>query len=245
MDSLPISIALMLRIFCLFFWIAFTSIPTKGWTQEAVAKPAQIGPSGDAYLRAIPTRRINTDVIYYDPTSPAPKLETQQEPDTSPGTDDSSERTLDVNTALITGMILLVILFLFIRFGGRMSVSFRSEAENAERARRSNATGAMFGEIEPTALDKILRLKDRRTALILLAQNALTQAVTADGSMLQRSWTARDALRRVPADLGLKPALTDLVLASERVQFGDRDVSEDEFQSHFETIRPLLGEAAS
>ena len=65
MESPPISITLMLRFICLFLWIALISIPAKGWAQEAVATPAQIGPSGKAYLRAIPTRRIYTDVVYY------------------------------------------------------------------------------------------------------------------------------------------------------------------------------------
>jgi len=235
----------MLRFICLFLWIAQASYPTEGWSQEAIATPGQIEASGEAYLRAIPTRRINTDVIYFDPTAPPPKLETRQEPDAPEESTDGTERTTDTPTAVISGAILLGIFFLFIRYGGAMSVSFRSDVQNAERARRSDRQSATFGETEPTSVDKILRLQDRRAALVLLAQNALTTAVTADGSMLQRSWTARDALRRVPAELGLKPALTDLVLASERVQFGDRDVSEEEFQSHFENIRPLLGEAPS
>lgn len=235
----------MLRFICLFLWVALAWPPNAGWTQEAVATPSQIEASGEAYLRAIPTRRINTDVIYFDPSAPPPKLETRQEPDATEESDGGSEGSIDTPTAVITGAILLGVLFLFIRYGGAMSVSFRGDVQNAERARRSDHKIATFGEMEPTALDKILRLEDRRAALVLLAQNALTKAVTADGSLLQRSWTARDALRRVPADLGLKLALTDLILASERVQFGDRNVSEEEFRSHFENIQPLLSEAPS
>ncbi len=210
---------------------------TASHAQEAVATPSQIEASGEAYLRAIPTRRINTDVVYFDPTAPPPKLETREEPEPD---QDTADGEIDVNVAVIAGLILVGIIFLFARYGGTMSVSFRSDAENVERIRRTGARNHMFGEMEPTTLDKILCLKDRRTALILLAQSALTCAVTADGVLLQRSWTARDALRRVPVEFGLKSALTDLVFASERVQFGDRDVTEEEFQFHVDIIRPLF-----
>ena len=47
-------------------------------------------------------------------------------------------------------------------------------------------------------------------------------------------------LRRVQGDPGQVAALRALVLDSERVQFGGRDVSEDDFQSHVAAVRPII-----
>ena len=57
---------------------------------------------------------------------------------------------------------------------------------------------------------------------------------------MQQSWTLRDALRRLPGGQAHLAALRDLVALSERVQFGDRDVSEEEFAAHVAAIDPLL-----
>jgi len=65
-------------------------------------------------------------------------------------------------------------------------------------------------------------------------------ALVANGVWMQRSWTARDALRRVPSTQSRRDALQALVLASEFVQFGGRPVSEDAFADHVRQITPLL-----
>nr|WP_237693212.1 DUF4129 domain-containing protein [Octadecabacter algicola] len=63
--------------------------------------------------------------------------------------------------------------------------------------------------------------------------------MSAEGVLLQDSWTDRDTLSRVPKNLSNRDALQALVHASERVQFGGRDVSEDEFNEHVARLRPL------
>ena len=96
----------------------------------------------------------------------------------------------------------------------------------------------------PDNLDAIARIEDRRLALVTLAQSALICAVRENGLLLQRSWTARDAMRRLPQDMSHRHALRDLVTAGERVLFGGRDVSEADFQDHVDQIRPLFADAA-
>ena len=206
--------------------------------QEAVVEPLEIRESGTDYLRSIRLRRIDTDVGYYDPTRPPPPLDTSAEP---PKRRDPAEpRDIDLPTTLITTAILLAIGYVFLRYGGGFSVSFRSDAENAERARRKGGPISGGDDEVPASLDAILRLSDKRQALVLLARRALAATVAANGVLLQRSWTARDALRHIPPEQKYLEELRALVLASERVQFGGRDVAEDEFEEHLARIGPLI-----
>ncbi len=231
----------LFRIFALAF-LVMTVVPAKA--QEAVVERTEMGESGSDYLRSIRVRRIDPNVSYFDPSAPPPELNTAQEPERV--REDGERRRIEIDTpsALIATAILVGIAYLFFRFGGSMSVSLRSDVENARRAK---AAAILDGEGDggPVTLQGILGLADRRMALVLLAQKALQTAVSANGVLFQRSWTARDALRRVQGDPGHVAALRALVLDSERVQFGGRDVSEDDFQSHVAAIRPIIagGEA--
>lgn len=188
-------------------------------------------------------RRIDTDVAYYDPNAPAPPLETDQKPERKVTGEGAAETIVNLPYTLIAATILAVIVMLFVRYGGGLSVSMRGGAANPGRGRRKGAE-VEIGEEELTALGAIRAMPDRRQALIALAQNALSHAVLANGLLLQKSWTARDALRRLPAGQNHLAALRDLVLASERVHFGGRDVSDAEFDMHLANVRPLFAEAA-
>ena len=220
---------------------------TQGQAQEAAVAPLDLSESGEAYLRA-KGRGINSDVAYYDPTRAAPAFETDQQPrarrqDRDRGV--SGERvwtTTRISTALITGVILAVMVYLFLQFGPRMTVSLRSTSENAERdprgrQRRDAAAGEM-AEIQP--LRSILNMSDRSMAIVLLARALLAHVVEANGILIQKSWTAREALRRLPASQPHLSALNALVLASERVQFGNRQVDEETFDAHVKEVSPLV-----
>ncbi|MFM7336171.1 MAG: DUF4129 domain-containing protein, partial [Tabrizicola sp.] len=58
--------------------------------------------------------------------------------------------------------------------------------------------------------------------------------------LLQSSWTMRDTLRHIPKGQAHLDALRSLVMAAERVLFGNREVAEDEFQAHVAAVRPLI-----
>lgn len=224
--------------------LIFSNVPSGHvQAQEAVAEPMQLGPSGEAYLRA-KGRGVNADVGYYDPTRAVPPLETRQRVTRQAEEErERSQTTLDRSVmTLITVVVLGIVVFLFIRFGGSMSVSLRSQAEDVARDEK-RARGSKAGPLDAENLQpirQILRNPDRKMALILLARALLVQVVEANGLLLQRSWTARDALRRLPKTQPNLLALQNLVLASERVQFGDRDITEDEFTQHVQDITPLL-----
>lgn len=215
--------------------------------QEAVAQPLTIEPSGEAYLRAVRLRQIDTDVGYFDPTAPPPPMTISEAPVRPPEEDDrewsSGER---LPTILVAAAVLAGIAYVFARHGGNVSLSFRQEARNAGRRREATGAGRAAPEEERSrSLASILRIGDRREALVVLARNALARVIAESGVLLQSSWTARDALRHVPRDHRHMEALRELVLAGERVQFGGRDVTEDEFGAHVARIGPLFGRAAS
>ena len=233
---------LFVRIICL----ALLVLPAApSLAQEAVVEPTEIGQSGTDYLKSLGLRRIGTDVSYYDPLAPPPKLDTRQEPERQPNIDGDDVRfVFNLPWTLFATAVLLIIAYLFFRFGGSISVSLRSDAENA---RRAQVDAGLLAEDDgtPITLQRILGLADRRMAVVLLAQKALEVAVAANGVLFQRSWTARDALRRVKGAPEEVAALRSLVLESERVQFGGRDISEDVFQSHLSAVRPLIDGAGA
>lgn len=246
-----------MRIFPLFFVFLFFIVPLSNPSaQEAVRTPLEIGPSGEDYLKSLRFRRIGTDVGYFDPTAPAPELKTDQQPDReNPADGQSSGRSswswsdesgsTRWTVGLIMALILAAIFYLFLRFGGNISVSLKREAGNLARARQVGQPDAPAWATRTGSLEDILRMSDRRQALIELMRKALTATVSANGILMQRSWTARDALRHLPSTQTHLDRLRELVLASERVQFGGRDVTEEEFRNHVDGCRPLLGAGAS
>jgi hypothetical protein len=218
--------------------------------QEAVAQPLEMEPSGSDYMRAIRLRGIDSEVAYFDPTGPAPALDTQQNPVAPPEDSDTSagdifDSNTRITTIVVTSVLLAAIGYLFIRYGGGISVSLRQQSQNPGRQRRGRRPDIHREGWKPGDLGSILNMRDRRMALVLLAQMALAKTVAANGVLLQPSWTARDALRRIPNGQPHLDALRDLVSAGERVQFGGRDVSEDEFDAQVSRIRPLIADAAA
>ena len=76
----------------------------------------KIGDSGTEYLRAIRLRGIDTDVAYFDPSAPPPKLDTTQEPPKPAA--DQADPTIDNRwiPGLIVGGILIAVAYFFLRF---------------------------------------------------------------------------------------------------------------------------------
>lgn len=213
--------------------------------QERVEEGLEATASGEAYLKATRFRGVDTDVAYFDPTRPPPALDTKQTPDPDRrdlDVDISADQTTFLENAIMVA-ILLGVAFMFLRYGGRFSVSLRG-SEDAARIGGTSQDRDLPGTPRPSDLDAIARIEDRRLALVTLAQSALIRAVMQNGLLLQKSWTARDALRRLPRDMHHRDALRDLVAAGERVLFGGRDVPEEDFQDFLSRVRPIFTQAA-
>ncbi len=233
------------RLLVLLLALCFFS-PVPVLAQDPSVEPIELGASGEDYLRSIRFRRIDSDVAYFDPTRPAPELTTSETPRDQPR--EREERlSPEANRSImliVTILILGTALYFIVRHGGASGISFGSAPLNADRR---NGQGVPLDPADPDpaswSLQQVMRLTDRREALVALSRLVLGRAVAAQGVVPQRSWTARDALRRVPASFDHRSELQALVLASERVQFGGRDVTEDEFRAHVEQVRPLCNSA--
>lgn len=235
-----------------FFLIAFVfslaASVFQASAQEPVQEPLEIGESGTEYLRSIRLRGVDPDVAYFDPTAPPPELDTQQQPPKQ--SQETGNRTVPGTgsrwtAGIIAGLVLAGILFLFLRFGGNIAVSLSRDAENPESRRAGGTQNAPVWAEKLGSFNDILGIEDRRRALVLMTQKVLATLATANGVLMQRSWTARDALGHIPLAQPQQAVLRDLVFNSERVQFGGRDVSEDEFRAHVSSCRQLVGASAA
>jgi hypothetical protein len=232
----------MRRFLAFFVLLILPCFPGSARAQEAVREPVEIGASGEAYLKALRFRRIDSDVAYFDPVGPVPDLKTGMRPAPPPDEqEDTSGSAPDWIAAAVAAVILAGLLYVFARFGGRLSVSLARDAENPLRRHSNGAGEAPVWAERLGSLDEIINTGDRRRALVLLARKALAATVAANGVLMQKSWTARDALKHIPETQISLSALKNLVMASERVQFGGRDVSEADFRAHVDACRPLLG----
>lgn len=233
---------------CLLIFVLTTLAAPFAAAQDAALTAPELTPAGEAYLRAITRQGIDSDVAYFDPTAAAPELTTQERLETVEEPSDRSWDGLDVDWpfGLAAALILIAIIFVFARFGGNIGIMLQPSAENPHAARRGMKYARTAGaDFQPSNLAEITGLADRRAALVLLAQNALRKAISANGILLRQSWTDREALRRLPADQRHLTALRDLIRASERVQYGGRDVTEPEFAHHVTQITPLFRELAT
>ncbi|WP_306142029.1 DUF4129 domain-containing protein [Roseibium sp. MMSF_3412] len=238
----------MRRLFLTILILGLTAPLIAANAQEPVREPLEIGESGDEYLRSIRLHGIDPDVAYYDPTAPAPKLETEQQPQ-QPTARSETESVMAPGSrwtfTLIAGLVLAGLAFLVIRFGGNIAVTLQRDAENPDSRRAAGPQNTPVWAEKLGSFNDIMRIADRREALVMLTQKVLATLATTNGVLMQRSWTARDTLRNIPLADAQQTLLRTLVLNSERVQFGGRDVSEDEFREHVSSCQQLLGASAA
>lgn len=238
-----------MRVLVLFsFCLGLSVSPSALAAQEAASQPLEIQPSGEAYLKSLGYRSIETDVAYFDPTKALPALDTRAEPASPPKPGDvpaGLPTTIRTLTIILAVALLIGIMLVVLQFGGNLSLSLQSDASNPARERRQRGLHPLAEAGPPADLQAVLVTADRRRALVMLVQAALARTVSANGVLLQPSWTMRDALRHIPKAQAHLDALRQLVHAAEGVLFGNRAVSEPEFQAHIAAIRPLMSGPAA
>lgn len=221
------------------FAASFLCAISPAIAQEVTLSRPDLSASGQDYLKAVRYRGIDTDVLYFDPTKPAPPLDTNFTPQT-----ENQHVQLSADSRWIVGAIsaaVLIFLALFIyNSAGKTSVSFRKSSHNARSKGQHNRYNATQEAEEITDLEALLRLKDRDLAVTGLAQLALSHCLAANEVLFKRSWTQREALRSMPQNLWYISDLRALVLESERVNFGHHSISENDFDALLARIRPVL-----
>ncbi len=231
--------------FLLVVFFSFFGVSAPSYGQEAVREPLEFGDAGNAYLRSIRLRGIDADVAYFDPSAPPPNLDTEQEPVKPKPELNNRQTSINWPVGLIAGAALAIIAYIFLRFGGGIAVSLGRDAQNPDRKHGGPGFAPPAWAERLGSYQEIIGMKDRRRALVLLTQKVLASVVAANGVLMQRSWTGREALQHIPATWTQRDTLRSLVLASERVQFGGYDVSDHEFREHVFACREILGPEAS
>lgn len=217
-------------------------VPLAAQTQDA-AEPLEVDEIAEDYIRAIRLKGVQSEVEYYDPTRAPPDFVTNEKPKPE-GRKNNPNTSGGINLpfALITGAILIGIVALFLKFGSSGSLVLRKDVQNPNRGQAEGRKAANNASLDMQSFDGILRNPDRQQALINLAQLLIYKAVSANDLLLQRSWTARDVLRRMPKNSSYLSELNALVLKGELVHFGERNVSEEEFADYAARAKPLLRE---
>lgn len=211
--------------------------------QSPEATTLDLTESGRSYLEAV-GRRVDSDIVYYNPNLAAPELTTREQP--SARESDDAGASWPVSRHVFTGIAILIlagVLYQIWRFGAPVSVSLTSRPSDAARAMRMTDGATDAPDTAPLALGEILAISDYNAALVELARSALAQTAERNGMRWQTSWTARELLRRLPGDAAER--LRPLVWTAEHVQFGNRDVSADEFTRYANDVAPLLSESAA
>jgi len=211
---------------------------------EAVREPMELSESGRAYLEAISGRGIVSDVAYYDPFAPAPELKISAAPTEKPKVERGSGFSIQLVMVLIFAALLAGVVYAATQFGGARIVSFARAPASGRRRRAPSDTETAGWPDTADNLDvgEIGKISDRRAALMLLAQCALSTAAKANGLRIARSWTVRDTLRRLPADWPHLAALHRIASAHEITHYGGRAVSEEAFQSLLGLARSIFAE---
>ena len=213
--------------------------------QEDASHYVDIRASGEAYAKAIQFRAIDTDVVYYHPSGAAPEFEIRSAPQSSREDRGESQRSISFESVrwanvLLACLIILGVTYLFVVHGGRLPFAFSRSPQDGGPDRTIAPSGSdEAAERGSATRDAILSMTDRREALLTLCRSLLARTVAAQGILFQRSWTDREALLHIPGSCIHKDALQSLVLDSEKVHFGGRDVTEDEFRAHLARLEPL------
>lgn len=215
----------------------------------ALAAPAAAaerldGPSisgtGRDYADMAARSRVEADVVFpghIDPSALAA-------PDAPEPVRRPSPRNFDRERWLWAGAItvaLIVIVVLFIRYGGMTAIGFRRVRDDGREGGDDDVQDVIAAEGGLSAfLDRLRGMADRPAALHLLIQGALERAGQLTGTRVLRSQTARDVMRRLPGDWPHCDALRRIVAVEEVVQFGGRPLSEPVFEECLALAEPLF-----
>lgn len=142
--------------------------------------------------------------------------------------------------------ILVLGLGLWMRFGNGgvlLSSAPREMKQRQGEAPESwRASEAVAEEGPDQFLQKIAAMQDRRQALVQLLRRCLLHAADVSGTRLFRSDTERTVLGRLPQNLPNRERLENLLVETELVHYGGRDLAENQFSTLLTSAQALLSQ---
>jgi len=180
---------------------------------------------------------VDTSISYVDETSedflttdrtPAPQVQRTRRTGTQ-----------GPNVFVIVGLF-AVALFLLLKFGGAGALLRADPKSGSKPKKRAKGWGLTASEAPAgDILSQIRAMTDRRAALILLLRYCLLQAADETDTMFKRADTEREALSRLPDTWRHRDKLRHILMQTELVHYGGRDIADDDYEtalSHGSTI---------
>ncbi|SEV88625.1 hypothetical protein SAMN04488515_0064 [Cognatiyoonia koreensis] len=190
---------------------------------------------GDAYRDAIAGDRIRADLNYVDETT----RNLLDDNDTARPTEPVRERDgiyLPLGGSgfgvFFVVLFFVVLLFLFLKFGAGGTL-MRGEPKDGSRKKTPTESWGLRPDDIPEGdlLSRIKAMSDRREALILLLRYCLLRAAEATDTHFRRADTEREALGRLPTNWPRFQQLRRLLMQTELVHYGGRDIDDNSYQS--------------
>ena len=147
--------------------------------------------------------------------------------------------------ALAVG-VLVFLIYLAVRHGAGLRVETRQAPKSGDyTAKGKGGRATATADLPVLTLDEIARLTDAGRALGALQRLVLSAAAEATGSVLRRSETAREALRRLPRDWAHYERVARLVRIAEHVRYAGQPLEEGGLASLVEDARTVLAAKAA
>ncbi len=146
--------------------------------------------------------------------------------------------------ALAAGALIFV-LYLAFRHGAGLRVDTRQAPRTGDYRVKGEGGGAeATADLPVLSLDEIAGVTDVPKALGALQRLVLIAAADATGSVLRRSETAREALRRLPRDWTHYERVARLVRIAEHVRYAGQPIEEGGLAALVEDAREILASKA-
>ncbi|WP_297732789.1 DUF4129 domain-containing protein [uncultured Maricaulis sp.] len=147
--------------------------------------------------------------------------------------------------ALAAGALIFIV-YLAFRHGAGARVDTRRAPHTGDyRPDSLGARAVAAADLPVLSLDEIAGLTDAPKALGALQRLVLVAAAEATGSVLRRSETAREALRRLPQNWTHYERVARLVRTAEHVRYGGQSIEEGGLADLVEDARKVLATTAA
>lgn len=190
--------------------------------------------NGDAYRDAIANDRLRSDLAYVDETNqdflsdtaaPTRPVEQRQQRDFYLPSGGG-------NGVFIVVALFVIALFLILKFGAGGTL-LRGDPKNTPKKKDPKESWGLSSDDIPDGdiLGKIKAMTDRKEALILLLRYCLLRAADATDTNFRRADTEREALGRLPNQWPRFPQLRRLLMQTELVHYGGRDIDDESYRA--------------
>lgn len=218
------------------FMLSLASAPL--WAQDDARQTTYLevpqSDQADTYRDAVARDRLQVDLKYVDETSEN-LLQDVARP-TEPRRERDGQIYLPTGGSgpgvFIVVALFVIALILFLKFGAGGTLLRPEPKEPKAKSKTSENWGLKPEDIpEGDLLSRIKAMTDRREALILLLRYCLLRASEATDTQFRRADTEREALGRLPQQWPLFAKLRRLLMQTELVHYGGRDIDDEAYET--------------